>query len=61
MVSLKIISISTVCVHVYIYSVDRIELCDSLSEGGTTPSFGMIAEAVEVYASNHFQHRYKNT
>jgi copper homeostasis protein CutC len=28
--------------------VERIELCDSLGDGGTTPSFGMIAEAVEA-------------
>ena len=27
---------------------DRIELCDNPGDGGTTPSFGMVAKALEI-------------
>jgi copper homeostasis protein len=34
-------------VNVQIAGADRVELCDNLLEGGTTPSFGTIASARE--------------
>lgn len=34
---------------------NRIELCDNLSVGGTTPSFGMVEIATEICKANHVE------
>lgn len=34
---------------------DRIELCDNLAEGGTTPSYGMLVQCKKYFKSHFFQ------